>query len=149
LIEALIALGIAVTIIAAIANIVVTSLNNTSFSKNENLATIYAQQGMESVRKLINSSYIAFKKNYTASSYCLDQNNNLIVKSTNCNNIKTGIYIREVSFDQNSPDCQVSLKTVVSVSWSDSKCTDRFNLYCHSVTLSSCFVDKNEVPSPI
>lgn len=149
LIEALVALSLAVAIIAAIANIVLSSLNNTTFSKNQNLATIYSQEGIETVRKLVNQSYTEFKKNYTATSYCLDEGNNLLLSSGSCNNVKTGIFIREVEFEHTSPDCQTNLKAQVSVSWSDNKCTDRLNLYCHEVALSSCFTDLNEIKSPL
>ena len=149
LIEALVALGIAVAIISAIANLVISSLNNTTFSKNQNLATIHAQEGIETVRKLVNQSYTQFKTNYKGLVYCLDENNNLLLSTGDCNNVKTGIFIREVEFVHTSSDCQENLKASVTVSWSDSKCRDNLNLYCHEVALSSCFVDINEVQQPL
>lgn len=158
LIEALVALSIAVVIIAAIVNLVISSLNSTTYSKDQNLATTYAQEGIETVRKLVNQSYTQFKKNYTASSYCLCKNNNLLISSGkcsqtaprgNCDSIKTGIFIREIEFVHTSPDCQNNLKASVTVSWSDNKCTDNLNLYCHEVAVSSCFTDLNEVKSPL
>jgi Tfp pilus assembly protein PilV len=144
-----VALGIAVAIIAAIANLVISSLSNTTFSKNQNLATIYAQEAIETVRKLVNQSYTQFKTNYTGSIYCLDEDNNLLISSGSCSNVKTGIFIREVEFEHISPDCQDNLKAQITVSWSDNKCTDNLDLYCHEVALSSCFVDINEIQSPI
>lgn len=149
MIEALVALGLAVVIISAIANIVITSLNNTTYSKNQNLATVHAQEGIETVRKLVNQSYTEFKRVYTGSSYCLDENDNLLLSSGSCNAVKTGIFIREVGFEHESADCQGNLEARIKVSWSDNRCRDSSNLYCHNIELSSCFVDINEVQQPL
>ncbi len=160
LLESLVALGIAVTILTAIAIIVITSLNSASFSRNQNLATSYGQQTLEAVRGMVNSNYNSFRNTYTSQTYCIDGSNKFDCTvgssgactsnySGSCNNIKTGIFVRQIDLDSASPECQGNLKVTVKVSWSDSKCTDRQNLYCHSVLSSSCFVDINTVPSPI
>src|SRR3989338_6084252 len=47
LLEALVALATAVVIISAMTVTVLSSLNNAQFSKNQNQATLYAQQGIE------------------------------------------------------------------------------------------------------
>jgi len=54
LVEALIALGAAVIIIAAITIAVITAVSNSDFSTEQNLATGFAQQGMEIVRQKVN-----------------------------------------------------------------------------------------------
>src|ERR1035437_7858281 len=51
LVEALIALTAAVVIITTITVAVITSVQNTDFSKYQNLATNYAQQGLEIVKQ--------------------------------------------------------------------------------------------------
>ena len=149
LIEALVALGIAVTIISAITSVVVSSLNNSTYSKNQDLARSYVQQSLEKIRGLVQSNYSTFLNTYSSLSYCIDDNNNLVTKSANCNSIKTGIFIREADFETQSSDCQSNLKVTVTVSWNDSKCNSRLNLYCHNVSSSTCFANLNAVPSPI
>ena len=149
LIEAVVALGIAVAIISAITSLVITSLNATTFSKNQSQASEYAQQGLESIRSLVSANYSSFLNTYSSQSYCLDSNNNLNVNLSNCNSVKTGIFTKEVDFVQNSADCQGYLKATVIVSWSDNKCTDRLKLYCHNVSVSTCFANINSMVSPI
>lgn len=149
LIEVLIALSIAVAIISAITSVVISALNNSSFSKNQNMARSYAQQTMEKIRGQVQSNYSKFVATNSALSYCVDSDGNMTPNTSNCNAIKTGIFIREVNFVLPSPDCQNYLEAKVLVSWSDSKCTDTLNLYCHNVTISTCFTDINSVPSPI
>lgn len=159
LIEALIALAIAVAIISAITAVVVSSLNNNTYSKNQNIARSYAQQTVEKIRGLAQSNYTTFTSKYTSPVYCIDQNNDLQCNISgnqcvsswagNCNNVKTGIFIREVDFESTSASCQGDLKATVKISWSDGKCTDRLNLYCHQVSTSTCFTNINTVPSPL
>ncbi|MBI3069818.1 MAG: hypothetical protein HYY87_00750, partial [Candidatus Levybacteria bacterium] len=51
LIEVLLALGTAVVVLSATVVAVLSALNNAQFSKNQSLATQYAQEGMEVMRK--------------------------------------------------------------------------------------------------
>lgn len=55
LLETLLALGVCVIILSAITVIVISSLNSTQFTKRQNLASQYAQEGMEVVRKIRDS----------------------------------------------------------------------------------------------
>lgn len=146
LIEALIALGMAVTIISAITSVVIYSLNNSSFSKNQNLARSYVQQSMEKIRGEVRSNYSSFVSTYDTP-HCIDENNTLTKKQFNCE--PAGTFVKEADFESQSPDCQNSLKVTVTVSWNDSKCTDRLNLYCHNVSSSTCFANINVIPSPL
>lgn len=70
LLEALIALATAVVVITAMAVMVLTSLNNAQFSKNQNQATQYAQQGMEFLKNLAQSDWASFAAK-TDVNYCL------------------------------------------------------------------------------
>lgn len=160
LIEVLVALGIGLTILAAISSIVLSSLNNTTFSKNENLATSYAKQVLENVRQQVKSNYTTFTNTYTSPTYCLDANDTfqcsfsqqgqcISTYSGNCNNVKSDIFVKQIDFIQGSVDCPSSLQATVQVSWTDNKCTDRLNIFCHKVIVSSCFADITTVPSPL
>ena len=149
LIEAMVALAIAVTILAAITTIVITSLSDTTFSKNQNLASEYAQQALEYIRGLANANYSSFKNTYTARSYCLDNQNQLQTWSGNCNLYLTGIFTKELDFDPTSSQCGGFLQATATVSWSDSKCTNGQTLYCHKFAVSTCFTNINAVVSPI
>src|SRR3989344_9330524 len=70
LLEALIALATAVVIISAMAVLVLSSLSNAQFSKNQNQATQYAQQGMEFLKNLAQSDWASFAAK-TDVNYCL------------------------------------------------------------------------------
>lgn len=160
LIEALIALSIAVAIISAVTSVVVTSLNNSSFSKNQNIARSYVQQSMEKIRGLTQSNYNSFVNIYTSKTpYCIDENDNLICTMSNgecisnwngdCNSVKTGIFVRQVEFNPQDSECKNNLSAKVTVSWNDNKCDNRQNIYCHSIASTTCFTDINTVQAPL
>ena len=80
LVEALIALGVAVIVVSAMAVAAITSVNNADFSKYQNLATNYAQQGLEVMRQQAQSNWAFFASQvplYSSGSsgetYCLNQ----------------------------------------------------------------------------
>lgn len=149
LIEILVAMGTAVVIISAITVTVISALNNAQFSKNQNLATQYAQQGMEVVRKIRDSDWSLFSS-YSTGDYCLDKGSTVLRQMVlvDCGqNVDT--FVRQIDIEKSSSDCSNSqTKITVSVSWSDSKCTTGDNLYCHSIQLVSCLSDVKVVPSP-
>jgi hypothetical protein len=79
LVEALIALGVATIVVSAMAVAAITAVNNADFSKYQNLATQYAQQGVEIVRQQSQTDWNIFYTNYVGSwpsgrSWCLSQN---------------------------------------------------------------------------
>jgi type II secretory pathway pseudopilin PulG len=63
LIEALVALGVAVVIIGVVVIVVINSLNNVELAKNENLATQYAKEGIEVVKELSETNWNALAVN--------------------------------------------------------------------------------------
>lgn len=145
LIEFLIALAAAVVIISAIGGAVVTTLNNAQFSKNQNLGNQYANQGMEIIRKTFSS--------YATGEYCLDKDSATLVERNptvqGCNGQNVDIFARKVNIERDAADCTVVAapmptvaKVTVSVLWSDNKCTSRRDLFCHAITLVSCFVKR-------
>lgn len=153
LIEVIFAVGAAGIILTAIASTVLTSLGATNQSKNQNLASQYAQEGMDIIRNMRDADYGAFlAKNGT---YCLNEGE-VDLQATFCIKPNVKEYYREVEFD-NDPGCGTGTangipytitKVNVIVSWSDIKCTSPADLYCHNVTLSNCFSDFNRVAAP-
>lgn len=144
LIEVLAAFGVAVVLVAAIAIAIVSALSNAQFSKNQNLATQYAQQGMETIRRMRNNDFAAFDT--LSSSYCLDKDSTTPSREP-CKFIDN-IFIREVKIRTTLSSCLDATEVTVSTSWSDSKCTDPTNLYCHSAKFVSCLSNVNVVATP-
>lgn len=166
LIEVLVGLAAAVAVLSAITTTTLSSLHNSQFGRNQNLANTYAQQGLEVVRNIHATDYSTFSN--LSGIYCFAQSCNTInpsdvggicgkISGNRCPGIfNYGEFIRTVTVhagDAESAKCNTSGSTVntkvdVSLSWSDERCTDRTNLYCHSVTHSSCFNDAEVVPTP-
>lgn len=147
LIEVLVAITAAVLVISAIAVAIISALNNAQFSKNQNMATQYAQEGMEIIRQIRSSDWSTFN-NLSTGHYCLDKDSKELVLSIDCGQ-NVDIFVREIDIEKNSSSCNNNqTKAIIQVSWSDGKCTNRINLFCHKVRLVSCFSDFNVVPTP-
>ncbi len=156
LIEVLIGLATAVVVIAAITTATISSLNNATFSKNQNLATQYAQQGMEILRNMRDSDYGSFSA--LSGTYCLAKTcSALAANNANCWTPTSGntcnqnvdIFVRQIDVQQNSLSCDgTSTKVVSTVSWFDAKCTSGNNTFCHQVSLTSCLSNAQVVPVP-
>lgn len=143
LIEALLALSIVGIILSGITIAVSSSLNNAQFSKNQNLATAYAQEGLEVVRQIRNSDYDAFRTR--SGYYCISKVATDFEADCSSPNID-GVFIRRVQILQNvpAPDCGPSAaKAIVSVSWVDGKCPS--GTFCHKSQLISCMSTINPV----
>jgi len=160
LIEALVALVVVAFVISGIVIALITSINNSTFARNQNLATNYAQEGLEIARNLKESNYSDFEQHQAY--YCLpeDATNLDEVSSENgdCEKI-ADTFSRQIFIDNTGADsrrdepvqkCEAgggSIYVVSTVSWYDSRCDDE-NDQCHSVELDSCFSDFNKV-SPL
>lgn len=165
LVEVLVGLATAVLIIGAITAATIAALSNATFSKNQNLATSYAQQGIEIVRNLRDRDYASFSE--LSGTYCLAKACNRIdptsadpqdpcgPKQILCDQNASGenadIFVRQVFVDKTSSYCkdttqQTSQGTqvTVNVSWFDSKCGTS-QVFCHSVKLSTCLSTYNAV----
>lgn len=157
LIEVLLALGVAVAIITAITAVVSNTLNNATFTKNQNLADQYAQQGMEVVRAIRDKSWSTFIS-YHGVDKCLPQDSSDLVNriGPDCDGEgNVGIFIREIGIKKNDPDCKPSAgdkaaKATVSVKWPDSKCptSPPQARFCHEARLVSCFSQRSNVLVP-
>lgn len=156
LIEVLVGLATAVVVIAAITTATISSLNNATFSKNQNLATQYAQQGMEFMRKLRDNSYSTFQG--LSGTYCLAKECTKLTSSNpkcwtptsgNTCNQNIDYFVRQIDVQQNSPNCDgASTQIVAKVSWFDAKCTSGTNTFCHQVLLTTCLSNYQVVPTP-
>lgn len=153
IIEVLVALGVVVIVVTAITITVITALSNTQYSKNENLASQYAQQGLEFVRGIRDNSYTSFAS--LSGTYCLAKDAiSLPAPTSGCSvpNIDS-TFVRSIIIEQKSPDCvppssslapsDYLTKVTSSVSWSDGKCTSATDVYCHQAIVVSCLGNQN------
>lgn len=162
LIEIMLAFSVSILVLSAIVVGVTTSLSNTQYTKNQNLANSYAQEGMAVVRQIRDSSWPTFSS-YSDGLYCLGPDLTELTptsQSSLCRQkfLVDGIFAREVIFDHDSPSCcsnnSVSCengvrgsKATVKVSWSDSKCPIGTPL-CHQVELATCFSNLDQKQEP-
>lgn len=143
LIEVSIALSAILLTLAAISILVVTSVSNSIFIKNQSQAAKYAQEGMEYVRYLKNNNIPLFTS-YDGT-LCMGDNNTLAVSTGGCTQINVdGQYIRQVDFNKGgSINCVDQTEVTVTVRWQSTKCTgtDTAGRFCHTSVLLSCFQD--------
>lgn len=145
-VEVLVALGVIIVITTAISGIVINSMSNSRFSKDQNLATQYAQEGMEIVRRLRDNDYITFRTYNTT--YCLDGGSDILGSNCSSANVN-GFFLRKVVVTQSfcaGSAVADSANVIVTVSWQDGKCPTT-NIYCHAVRLESCLSTVNPAPT--
>ena len=119
LIETLIALAVAIMILSSVVVTVLVSLNNAQFSKNQNLATQYAQEGMEVVRGIRNGSWTDFSSK--SGDFCLLKSEVTISPRPiggSCSTIDN-VFTREVNIVWSVE--RTTSTVTVKVSWTDSK----------------------------
>ena len=150
LMEIMLVFSVSILVLSAVVVGVTTSLSNTGYTKNQNLANFYAQEGMSVVRQIRDSSWPNFSSK-TSVNYCLSQNST-VLSNPPCGVNVAGIYSREVEIKHNLQDCSNrgvnGSKVAVGVLWSDSKCPSGRNIYCHKIELISCLsnIDQKEGP---
>lgn len=142
LIEVLVALGIIAVVATAIGGVVITSQGNASFGKNNNLASQYANEGLEIIRSMRDSDYSYFRS-IASGSYCLDKGKNDL--GANCFSANVDGFLRKINITQNGCSTNVA-KVEAVVSWQDSKCSST-TTFCHSSVLSTCLSSVNPVPT--
>lgn len=154
LIEALVALTIIVTVIAAISIVIVASLYNSQYVRDQNIANKYSQQGMEFVRGLQQRNITEFAA-FSGSGYCINSSGDGISDSTDpfcdINNANVGNMNRVINFEKDESTCNPTpippgffgantpklSKVTVITSWTTSKCSGG-TTFCHTVTVESC-----------
>jgi len=168
LVEVLIALGVATIVVSAMAVAAITSVNNADFSKYQNVATQYAQEGIEVVRQKSQTDWTTFRSTYVGEApdhptglvWCLDQGTTMLDASplSGCaKNIRDQnsrlFFVRDVTLTATQfiayttpnvvhPACNGTVQATVRVAWTDGKCSGP-NDYCHAVVLNSCFTNLN------
>lgn len=150
MLEAVAALGVIAIVMTALTIAVLLGLGNSGYSKKDNLATQYAQQGMEEIRNLKETNGVVFwGVSFRSGSYYMDENNNFSSADDICSPtstptstlIKIGSssnYIRTVCVDS-SAGSGCDKKVTVSVWWQDGKCAG--NGFCKKASITSCFSD--------
>lgn len=157
LIEILLAFSVSILILSAIAIGITTSLSNAQYTKNQNLANSYAQEGMAIVRKIRDSGWPVFSSYESSIVYCIGPNStDLILASPSslCRQndyIIGGVFAREVKLvhyeDDSSNGCSGGSKATVKVSWSDNKCAVN-NSFCHNTELITCLSNIDQKVEP-
>ncbi len=145
LIEVLAAFGVAVSLVSAITVTVIFALSTAQSSKNKNLATQDAQQGMEIVRRMQDVGGLQDLANGT---YCLSTGGVITTKGAlpNCPPDEN-TFVRQLTI-VDSTLCDPAKQLTIDVYWSDSKCNDPHNLYCHKTEISSCLSGTSSVSTP-
>lgn len=157
LVEAIIALTAAIIVVSSIVAAIVLSLNNAQYSKYQNLATQYAQEGIEIVKKISASNWNDFSQSVDVY-YCLPEGalspspnpagspcpaNAYYVGSSGS---QVPIFRRSIKIEHGGI-CAPGSRITSKVSWSDSKCTSG-DIYCHSVELNTCVTRSQNIPIP-
>ncbi|HSW88354.1 MAG TPA: hypothetical protein VLG12_04275 [Candidatus Saccharimonadales bacterium] len=161
LVEVLIAISITVLIVSSMTIAVITAISNTDYSKNQNLATQFAQEGMEVVKQLEGTNYQTLSS--LNGRYCLAQTCSTLTtttgscglnaagNTTNCStNVNNNFFIRQIDMlpaGAAGAKCINTIQATVSVLWTDGKCTPA-GTYCHSEQIVSCFSNVNTVATP-
>lgn len=125
LLEVLTALAVGVLVLVGMTSVILGSLTNTQFSKNQNLATLYSQQGMEIMRDIRNTSWSTFYNTYTSTStmtFCLP-GGSTTPKAGFCGLVDyvDGVFKREIKFTRDTIDPAGKIQVVTTVSFTDSK----------------------------
>lgn len=155
MLEAVAALGVIAIVMTALTIAVLLGLGNSGYSKKNNIATQYAQQGMELIRNMRETDGAAFwGASLGSGSYYLDASNTFQSADNICSgqtptattsNMGSGSnYIRTVCVDSTAA-AGCDKKVTVSVWWQDGKCPS--NGYCKKASITSCFADLR-APTP-
>lgn len=145
------ALGIAVIVLTAVTTAVLTSLNNSQYSKLQNQATQYAQQGMETMQGYRDAKSFS---GLSLPAYCLNISCTPINNYASCFTppsvppctLIDGNFDRRVDIykppDVNAdPNCGTNITVAVTVKWADGKCTGGASDLCHKVKVQSCMLN--------
>lgn len=155
MIEILIALSALIILASATAIAVSNSLSNSFRSKNQNLATQYAEQGMEIMKKMNITDYQTFSQ--LSGDYCLDKTCTKLDSNvpkcwkpaSSCSQNIDNFFIRDVAVTQKLANIHCNnqnTEVVVTVSWVDGSCPA--NQYCQHTVLSSCFTNNSNALIP-
>lgn len=152
--EVVVALGAGIVVLSALTMAVVTSLNNAAQSNSETQAGQFAEQGIEIMRGMRDNNYVSFSS--LSGTYCLAASCSAATtalgtcgpRTTSCGTNVSNKFVREVQVEQNTSACLVSnvtpapgskqTRVIVNVAWTDNKCKDANDPYCHVTSLDTC-----------
>lgn len=151
LIEVVVALSVVLLILAAIAVAVTTSISNSTYLKNHNLASKHAQDGIEYIRHRYENQENFFEAFPSSSRYFMGEDND-IGQGFFEPNIDSQ-FVREVRFEtgiecDDRPNTAQELRVTVDVYWSSGKCAKGLSnptledRYCHKSELVTCFTER-------
>lgn len=153
LIEAIVALSALLISLAGISIAVIYAVNNTTFIKNQNLASKYAQQGMEYLKnKTDNGETVTLNPavqgkqtddfRNLSGPFCFAENYDISTSIAGCQTNIQGFFERSVTFEKDTCGGKPfsGSEATVTVKWTSSKCPNDDALrYCHKAEFHSCF----------
>jgi len=163
IIEAVVALTAIVVAIAAISVVISLSVNNSTFSRDQNQASKYAQEGVEFLREANDSGNPilledadssdpenpprSIRFNQLRGDYCLNADDTISSGiGSDCQNVSTKGLKRSINVQPgtcagtaSTPGTSNTVLTDVHVTvyWSGNSCSTS-NTYCHSSSLETC-----------
>ena len=146
LLELLVALSVGIIIVTAVTVSILSSLSGSQFNRDQSLATSYAQDGMENIRKLRDQNWSTFAG--INGTFCMDKSFALSPASgcASAPNVDN-TFIREVTVQSNGCASNAS-KVTVQVQWTDGECpASGSNQFCHKTELNSCLNNLYAAPT--
>lgn len=140
LFELVVAIAISALVIVAIVSLVASSIRNANYSKNNGLASSYAQNATEWLRSERDRDINKFMINAQTPAWCLKDSPLTIsswsqVGACNAGDFISGtIFLREVHFTSSVVGGKTVIQTAVVVSWTDAQ-------GLHEVTNTTNFTD--------
>lgn len=151
LVEVLVALGIAVILLSGLTLAVLSALSNTTFSRNQNLATQYGQEAIEQMRTMRDSNYATFSQ--LSGTYCFAKTCSSVTTTagicgtqTNCAKNIDNFFQRRIIITRNDGTCGGATKVQADVLWTDGGCPAG-NPLCKKVDIISCFTGTVVAPT--
>lgn len=122
LFEVVLALGVITIIMAGVVSLTVSSIRNTTFSKNKTLAGRYAQEASEWLRSERDNNFTVFETQTLTTVWCLpDLNWTKIGVCGEADKISETPLFREVSFSSDTISGKTVIEANIKVYWTDAQ----------------------------
>ncbi len=165
IVEVVVALAAGIVVLSALTLMMLSSLNNASEGSSRTIATQYAQDGLETIRNIKDTNWnqLVLLSNNANNTYCMASScSSLTLTSGSCGpklstcGLNLSNFSRQVDIKANDAKCipqnpvpgKNFIRAVVTVSYSDGKCTSSANPYCHNVQVESCFTNYDTRSTP-
>lgn len=158
LVEAVLAIAITGIVVTGIVVALANSVSHSNFTRNQNLASNYAQEGLDVARNMKENSFTSLSS-LGDRSYCLEEGESSIFTpepAGGCGENVDGLFHRSIYINSRGYDergatpglaCDVgdgsSVFVASIVKWTDTRCQS--GSICHKVELNSCFIDLNKI----